>query len=86
MTNFTAYDYEEGFEIMDWETLERRDYTDQYCKNVCMAECISYNKIDASDFFSIVAKDNKSMISIKKLYKKYNKKCVRLNCNPSWFL
>lgn len=46
------YDYEEGIKRIDWEAMNRRDYRDEYCKNVCMAECVFDGVIDIQNLIS----------------------------------
>ncbi|MCL1475166.1 DUF4433 domain-containing protein [Argonema antarcticum A004/B2] len=53
MSPLILYDYSDGMEKIDWETMDRRDYSDQNCKNICMAECLSQNKIEPQDFHAI---------------------------------
>ncbi|GBO90520.1 MULTISPECIES: DarT ssDNA thymidine ADP-ribosyltransferase family protein [Marinobacter] len=50
---FRLYDYQEGFDLIDWKLMESRDYKDNECKSVCMAECLSPGPVSASDFFKI---------------------------------
>ena len=50
---FRFYDYQEGFELVNWDLMQERDYHDSYCKSVCMAECLSPQPVSASDFFKI---------------------------------
>lgn len=38
--------YAEGFELIDWKTMDERDYHDNYCKEVCMSECLCNGKLD----------------------------------------
>lgn len=38
--------YAEGFELIDWKTMDERDYHDNYCKEVCMSECLCQRKLD----------------------------------------
>lgn len=42
------YDYNEGIEQIDWDTLEQTGETDSYSRNVKMAECLSPKVIPAS--------------------------------------
>jgi hypothetical protein len=51
--DFRFYDYQEGFELIDWELMDTRDYHDPDCKSVCMAECLSPGTVGVSDFFKI---------------------------------
>jgi|TARA_R100000501_G_scaffold13195_1_gene24199 hypothetical protein len=51
--SFEIYDYEDGFDIIDWDLMQRRDYRDAECKSVCMAECLSPSAVLSGDFFKI---------------------------------
>ncbi|AXK52662.1 DarT ssDNA thymidine ADP-ribosyltransferase family protein [Pseudomonas protegens] len=46
-------DYKAGFEAIDWDAMNQRDYHDPHCKSVCMAECLSPTVVSANDFFKI---------------------------------
>ena len=46
-------DYQDGFEAIDWEVMNRRAYHDTDCKSVCMAECLSPGPVLASSFFRV---------------------------------
>lgn len=46
-------DYASGFEAIDWDTMNQRDYHDPNCKSVCMAECLAPGTVAASQFSSI---------------------------------
>lgn len=50
---FRFYDYKEGFESIDWELMDTRDYGNAQCKSVCMAECLSPLPVSSSDFFML---------------------------------
>lgn len=50
---FRLYDYQEGFDLIDWKLMESRVYGNNECKSVCMAECLSPGPVSASDFFKI---------------------------------
>lgn len=86
MSIFRLYDYDDGFDIIDWDTLESRDYSNQYCKNVCMAECVGEYKIEASYFQSIAVKDENTKRYVEALLKKHNITNVYVNIHPEWFL
>lgn len=86
MTVFQLYDYDEGFDIIDWDTLESRDYSNHYCKNVCMAECVGKYRIKPNHFHSIVVKNEDTKKQVKSLLNKYNITDVYININPEWFL
>lgn len=46
-------DYDQGFEAIEWDVMNQRDYHDPHCKSVCMAECLSPAVVSAHDFFKI---------------------------------
>lgn len=76
------YDYNEGFEIIDWELMETRKYDNVECKEACMAECISPSPvIKASQFHSIIVKSNDAKKYIEHLCEKlFNNNCkAKLN-------
>jgi len=47
------YDYDKGFDEIDWDVMERRNYKDALGKSVCMAECLSPSAVNTEDFFKI---------------------------------
>jgi len=51
-------DYAPGFAAIDWETMNRREYRDPNCKNVCMAECLAPGPVPTNQFFCIYVRDN----------------------------
>ena len=51
-------DYNKGMDVIDWQAMNRRDYHDEYSKNVCMAECLSPNRVLAKRFFMIFVERN----------------------------
>lgn len=51
-------DYAEGFEAIDWETMNQRNYHDPNCKSVCMAECLAPGTVPVSLFFAIYVRDS----------------------------
>lgn len=53
MNPFRIYDYDDGFDIIDWDTMERRDYSDYECKEICMAESVYQGDLSIDLFFSI---------------------------------
>lgn len=53
----TPQDYEDGMNSIDWDKMEKRDYQNHECKEICLAECLAYNCVNHSDFFSIIVKD-----------------------------
>ncbi|MBP1736138.1 MAG: hypothetical protein H6Q60_19 [Oscillospiraceae bacterium] len=53
------FDFDEGFQRIDWDTLMERGRTDEYAKHVKMAECLTDKTIPVAHFHSIVVKDQK---------------------------
>lgn len=46
-------DYHRGFEAIDWDLMNTRDYQVAECKSVCMAECLSPSVVLPQDFSRI---------------------------------
>jgi len=57
MRPLKLYDYVEGYEMIEWDTMDKRDYSDDNCKHICMAECLSPNTINPNNFSHIFVKD-----------------------------
>lgn len=56
--NIFLYDYDEGFEVIEWDVMEKRDYLDEHCKHICMAECLSDRVVYPHEFSCIFVKDD----------------------------
>ena len=50
--------YTQGVEQIDWDTMNKRDYHDPYCKSVCMAECLSPGTVHPDKFFKLYVKND----------------------------
>lgn len=50
------YNYDDGFERIDWETLQEKNRTDGYAKQVKMAECLTDKKIKINEICCIYVK------------------------------
>lgn len=61
------YEYDEGMESIDWDTMEISNYLDSYCKHVCMAECLSEEVIEIGDFERIYVKDEETKDFVEQL-------------------
>jgi hypothetical protein len=48
-------EYDKGFEAIDWELMNARDYSNSKCKSVCMAECLSPEVVKVKDFIMLFA-------------------------------
>jgi hypothetical protein len=56
MRPLILYDYEEGFNLIDWDIMDTKNYHDEDCKHICMAECLSPRAIQPDEFQSIFVK------------------------------
>ena len=54
---FQLLDYQTGFEAIEWEVMNTRDYHNSHCKSVCMAECLSPAPVPHTHFFKIFVPD-----------------------------
>lgn len=52
------HDYEPGFNAIDWEVMNQRDYHDPECKSICMAECLSPRIVRPTDFAIIFVRND----------------------------
>jgi len=89
MNPLQAYDYEEGMKKIDWELMNKRDYTDYECKEVCMAECIApFKAISPKIFHSIIVKSEDTKKYIEELcYNILEKKCnFFIDVEPKYFV
>ncbi|CVN54338.1 DarT ssDNA thymidine ADP-ribosyltransferase family protein [Bacillus altitudinis] len=58
--NYHLYDYDEGFEKIDWNTMHTLGTEDRYTKNVKMAECLTPLSVPAKFFKCIYVKNEKT--------------------------
>ncbi len=81
------YDYGEGIDSIDWDTMEKAGTTDEYSRNVKMAECITEKCIPAELFQCIYVPDEETKIFIENLFKE--KGIVEhppyVNIQSAWF-
>lgn len=66
------YDYNEGFERIDWETMQSEGNESQYKKQVKMAECLTLKTIQVKDFFCIYVKNEANRQLVKRKLKENN--------------
>ncbi|MBT0719839.1 DUF4433 domain-containing protein [Rosenbergiella collisarenosi] len=64
-------DYDVGMAAIDWATMNRREYADDNCRCVCMAECLSPTTVLASVFNSVFVPDAQTEIIVNDLKKDY---------------
>ncbi|MHC3993736.1 DarT ssDNA thymidine ADP-ribosyltransferase family protein [Thiomicrolovo sp. ZZH C-3] len=71
MNPLEIFDYEEGFQKIDWELMEKRDYSDNECKETCMAECVAVHRsVPAKAFHSIIVKSEETKNYLEQLCQK----------------
>ena len=81
------YRYEEGFDKIDWETMEKVGERDEYSRNVKMAECLTDRRIRVEDLTCIYVQNEEVKKYIEGLFREagvsYNPPYV--NINETWF-
>ena len=63
------YDYSEGMNNIDWDTMEKAGITDEYSRNVKMAECLTDKRISAELFRCVYVSDEETKQYIEELFK-----------------
>ncbi|GMT48871.1 MAG: hypothetical protein IEMM0008_0410 [bacterium] len=80
MKPLQLYDYSEGFDLIEWDKMELRDYSDQKCKHICMAECLSQKTIPSNQFFCIYVQNKKVQSDVSSKYREIHEQ------NPSFHI
>lgn len=82
-----VYEYDEGFDLIDWDTLTQKGLDDDYSKHVKMAECITELMVPIDCFQSIAVKndDIKQKVEAKLIEKNANFPASHVNVRPYWF-
>lgn len=77
-------DYDDGMEAIDWEVMNKRDYSDQYCKCVCMAECLAPGPVTADLFHAIYVENDEAQEQVMELINgRY--RALHVDVNPAMF-
>lgn len=82
--DITLHDYEDGMNTIDWAKMNLRQYDNDECKRICMAECLSPFTVPAEDFYSIYVPDAVSMHTVNTLKEKYEL-TMYVNHSPNMF-
>lgn len=53
-------EYDEGFNAINWDLMEKRDYQSEDSRQVCLAECLCMDRVDPSFFQAIILKSEKN--------------------------
>lgn len=71
MEECNLMDYSEGFEDIDWDTMQSKGREDDYAKKVKMAECLTDKRIQVKCLQSICVKDEESKEIVENKLKAY---------------
>lgn len=77
--------YAAGIESIDWEAMNRRDYSNAHSKSVCMAECLSPTTVFPNEFFSLFVANGVVKNTVEKLLVEKGIP-MNVNVNPGMFL
>jgi len=65
-------EYEEGINVINWDKMNERDYSNDESKSVCMAECLSPEAVTPKCFHSIYVGTEESQQYVSGLLKQFN--------------
>lgn len=81
------YDYTDGINKIDWDTMEKAGTADEYSRNVKMAECLTDKSIPAELFQCVYVPDEETKKYIEELFQ--NKGIIEqppyVNIQSMWF-
>tara|TARA_R110001583_G_scaffold85875_1_gene224965 strand:- start:2008 stop:2586 length:579 start_codon:yes stop_codon:yes gene_type:complete len=80
-----VWEYSEGFDAIDWEKMNERDYHDEESRSICMAECLSPAMVIASRFAYIFVANDTNAATIREQLK-IAKLETNVTINPWLFL
>ncbi|EEW2303802.1 TPA: DarT ssDNA thymidine ADP-ribosyltransferase family protein [Escherichia coli] len=83
-TAITLLNYEAGMDSIDWVTMNLREYDNDECRRICMAECLSPETVPARDFFSIYVPDSVTENAVNTLKQRYGFN-MYVNNSPNMF-
>lgn len=78
-------DYNTGFQTIDWELMNTRDYQNHECKNVCMAECLSPDVVRPK-IFSRIYVPNDEVRALCEAKMRHANLAKPISVNPGMFL
>ncbi|GGX27476.1 DarT ssDNA thymidine ADP-ribosyltransferase family protein [Undibacterium squillarum] len=78
-------DFQRGFDVINWETMNTRNYHDPECKSICMAECLSFGPVPVSKFFKIYAPNDEVAEAIGEMIDNMDLE-LEVDVNPGMFL
>lgn len=82
--NEKPLDWDEGFNRIDWDLMNERNYSNHECREVCMAECIFEGSIPAKAFKMIFVKSIEVKDKVVNLLTQYHLN-INVNITPGMF-
>lgn len=86
MNPFKMYNYDEGMEIIDWNKMDLREYSDYECKEICMAECVHKGDLAIDNFCSIHVRTDAVKDYVEKVLRRYGVKSIKVYKSPNFFV
>ncbi|MDZ8053867.1 MAG: DarT ssDNA thymidine ADP-ribosyltransferase family protein [Aulosira sp. ZfuVER01] len=88
MKSLILYEYLEGYQMIEWDIMDKRDYADDNCRHICMAECLSPKTISHSDFSHIFVRSQDTQDFINEIcsYILGDLPNFYVNVNPNMFI
>jgi hypothetical protein len=71
-TQIEKLDWDEGMKQIDWDLIDKREYSDEACKQACMSEALYKGDMPSSLFQSIKVPDQKTKDNLEKIKKELN--------------
>lgn len=86
-TTFKLYQYDEGLEKIDWDTMTATGREDSYAKEVKMAECLTDKIIPVDSFACLYVASNEIKNEVESKLRTYNIMCPPpyVNVQSVWF-
>ena len=87
LTSYQLYDYDEGFNLIDWEIMTKVGLTDDHAKRIKMAECLSDRVIPVRAFKCFYVSSELVKIYVESVLHKcgVNFPPPFVNIMPQWF-
>lgn len=79
------YNYTEGINAIDWDTMEEKDYIDHSSKATCLAEVLSPGIVPTSFFQSITVKSVSTKIKVNTILQQYGITSIFVDVRPHFF-
>lgn len=87
LKDLILYNYCDGYELIEWDIMDRRDYSDRDCRHICMAECLSPNLINPQNFTNVFVKNDDIKRFVKELCIEVLNSCpFYINVNSNMFV